>query len=97
MAWEKGKKEKLEFSLGAVVLEPGSAKKYHTGAWRTYRPVLDSTKCIKCGNCWKVCPDAAIKRTSEGIFYIDYTYCKGCLLCLTECGAKAIVKEVEEK
>ncbi|MDD5162691.1 MAG: 4Fe-4S binding protein [Candidatus ainarchaeum sp.] len=99
MAKEKKSKaeKKQELPSGAVVLEPGSAKKYHTGAWRTYRPVLHNDKCIKCGNCWKVCPDAAIKKSPEGIFYIDYTYCKGCLICVNECAVKAIVKEVEVK
>ncbi|MDD5148137.1 MAG: 4Fe-4S binding protein [Candidatus ainarchaeum sp.] len=100
MAKEKNKREKKagqKLTLGAVILEPGSTRNYHTGAWRVYRPVLDNSKCVSCSNCWKVCPDAAIKRTPEGKFYIDYTYCKGCLLCLNECGVKAIVKEVEVK
>ncbi|HLD59184.1 MAG TPA: 4Fe-4S binding protein [archaeon] len=94
---KKEKKEKQKLTLGAVVLEPGSTKKYHTGSWRMFRPVIKQDKCIKCGSCWKVCPDAAIKNLPDGRMYIDYTYCKGCMICVNECPAGAIIKEVEEK
>ncbi len=42
-----------------------------------------------CSNCWKFCPDAAIKiqnNKSE----INYDYCKGCLICKHECPRSAI-------
>ncbi len=90
-------KEKQKLPVGAVISEPGSTEKYHTGNWRAFRPVLDQSKCIKCEACWRDCPDAAIKQTPEGNFYIDYNYCKGCLICMKECPAKAITKEVEAK
>ena len=94
---EKAKKESVPLTTGAVILEPGSTKKYKTGEWRTYIPIIDQEKCIKCGKCWMVCPDAAIFKTPEGKFMINYTYCKGCLLCEKECPLKAISHKVEEK
>lgn len=93
----KNKKEKLKFNKGAVINEPGSTKKYKTGEWRTFIPKIDINKCIKCGKCWMNCPDGAIKKTKDGHFYIDYNYCKGCLICEKECPVKAITHKVEEK
>ena len=89
--------EKIILSKGAVITSPGSTKKYKTGEWRTYKPILALDKCIKCGKCWMVCPDAAIKKRVDGKFEIDYTYCKGCLLCIKECPVKAITSEMDEK
>ena len=90
------KKQKLE--QGAVILEPGSSRAYKTGDWRVFRPVVDQSKCTKCYQCWQVCPDAAIRIDEKtGAVFIDYTYCKGCLICVAQCPAKAIAKEVEKK
>ena len=89
--------EKLKFNKGAVIHEPGSTKNYKTGDWRTFIPIINKGKCIKCGKCWANCPDAAIKKSKDGSFYIDYNYCKGCLICEKECPAKAITHKVEEK
>jgi len=49
-----------EIPIGGVITEPGSAKKFKTGAWRTKKPVTDKTKCINCMRCVIFCPDAAI-------------------------------------
>jgi len=87
----------IPLNLGAVILEPGSTKKYKTGEWRTFIPMIDSTKCIKCGQCWMTCPDAAIFKAEDGSFRINYTYCKGCLLCEKVCPVKCISHKVEEK
>ena len=90
-------KEKLVFNKGAVIHEPGSTKKYKTGDWRIYKPSIDNSKCIKCGKCWMNCPDAAIRKTKDGFFEIDYDYCKGCLICEKECPVKCISHVLEEK
>jgi|GEM_PF-394755 len=83
---------------GAVIFEPGSTKKYKTGEWRTFKPTIDLARCIKCGRCWMVCPDAAInQRKEDGKFEINHDYCKGCLLCTKECPVKCIPYVVEEK
>lgn len=94
MFWLQPEKKKL--TVGAVIEEPGSTRKNKTGSWREARPVLDSAKCIKCGICWKSCPDSAIDFV-DGKFMINYDYCKGCLICANECPVKAISKAVEEK
>lgn len=93
------KKEKdPKINTGAVISEPGSSKKYKTGDWRVFRPVILQDKCIKCSICWQTCPDAAIRVDEKtGKYSIDYDYCKGCLICFHQCPAKAIKKEVEKK
>jgi len=82
---------------GAVILSPGSTKNYKTGEWRTFKPEIDQTKCIKCGQCWLNCPDAAIYKDKDGKFQVNYDYCKGCLICAKVCPVKCIAYKVEEK
>ncbi|MGE1062442.1 4Fe-4S binding protein [Megasphaera paucivorans] len=57
--------------------------------WRTFRPILDKEKCIKCQTCWIFCPEGVIDRTGDN-FEIDYDYCKGCGICANECPKNAI-------
>ncbi len=47
-------------TIGAVIFEPGNAVKNKTGGWRTFRPILDIEKCIKCEICYIFCPEPAI-------------------------------------
>ena len=63
---------------------------------RTFRPVIDHDKCIKCMRCFLLCPDGAIDK-SGGFLEVDYDYCKGCGICAHECAVKAIsiIKEVD--
>ncbi len=90
--------KKLKINPGAVITEPGSSVKYKTGDWRVFRPIIDQKKCIKCYQCWQVCPDAAIRvEEKTGKVFVDYDYCKGCLICVAQCPVKAIGKEVEKK
>lgn len=54
--------------------------------------------CLACDNCWTLCPDAAVIKTTEtasdGSHYVfDYDYCKGCGLCARECPCGFIVME----
>jgi len=84
-----------ELTRAAMITEPGSAKEFLTGDWRTKKPILDASKCINCLFCWLWCPEPAIIRTEEKIT-IDYNYCKGCGICASECPTKAI-KMVEER
>lgn len=90
------KKEKMKFSVGAVIEEAGSTVNNKTGSWRNFRPILDQKKCIKCGTCWSLCPEGAIKKKGN-MFVINYDYCKGCGICSKECPAKAIKMVLEEK
>jgi 2-oxoacid:acceptor oxidoreductase delta subunit (pyruvate/2-ketoisovalerate family) len=71
-----------------------SSRANKTGLWRTFKPVIDYEKCIKCYICWKFCPDVAI--IIDDIPKIDYDYCKGCGICANECPKKAITMEKEE-
>lgn len=70
----------------------------NNAGWRTFKPVLDSTRCVKCQTCWLICPDGVIDRTGD-VYEIDYNFCKGCGLCAAECPLRAIkmVKEGEVK
>jgi pyruvate ferredoxin oxidoreductase delta subunit len=91
------KEEEMKISIGAVITEPGSTLRCKTGAWRVFRPKLIKEKCIKCYKCWQSCPDNAIKINEKGEISIDYDYCKGCMICVKECPAKAIEREAERK
>jgi pyruvate ferredoxin oxidoreductase delta subunit len=84
-----------ELNIGLVVDEPGSAKQYKTGDWRSQRPIWDESRCIKCGVCWMFCPDCAIYQKADGYFAADYDYCKGCGICSRECWPAAIRMEEE--
>jgi pyruvate ferredoxin oxidoreductase delta subunit len=76
-----------------AVSEPVEGASGKTGSWRTYRPVVDSSKCNACGLCVLYCPEAAISEDLE----IDLRYCKGCGICANECPKKAIIMKREEQ
>jgi len=80
---------------GCVVVEPGNARSYRTGDWRSERPVWNHDRCIKCGICFIFCPEGCVKQNSEGYFEADLYYCKGCGICARECWTQAITM-VEE-
>ncbi len=84
-----------ELNIGGVIDEPGNAREYLTGDWRSQRPVWDESRCIKCGVCWMVCPDMAIYQKENGYFVANYDYSKGCGICAKECPTRAITM-VEE-
>lgn len=68
-----------------------------TGFWKTYGPVMDAEKCIKCYICWKFCPDVAISAKQGELPVFDLEHCKGCGICAHECPKDAItmVREVD--
>jgi len=61
-----------------------------TGLWRTSKPMVNESKCIKCVICWAFCPETTIIRHEDNSVSIDYEYCKGCGVCANECPTKAI-------
>ena len=83
--------------VGATISKAGNSMKNKTGGWRTYRPVMDKSKCVKCANCWMYCPDCAIKPGKDGFYEVDYNYCKGCGICASVCPAKCIAMELDRK
>ena len=103
-------KKKFSHPPGASVANPGNTTINKTGAWRTYRPSVDFSKCTGCGICTRFCPEGCIELakpdTKQPIqskspnplkAIIDYDYCKGCRICEVECPFKAISSVVEEK
>jgi len=72
---------------------PGNSVEVRTGDWRVFRPVWDMKKCVKCRQCWLMCPDAAIKWKGRPAW--DDQTCKGCLICIEVCPSKAIRAERE--
>ncbi|NMB40666.1 MAG: pyruvate ferredoxin oxidoreductase subunit gamma, partial [Firmicutes bacterium] len=79
-----------ELEPGCVVTDAGNAKTFRTGDWRSFLPVLNKERCIRCGVCWVFCPDMAYRQDREGFYVVDLDYCKGCGICAQECPVGAI-------
>ena len=87
-----------DLEIGCIVTEPGNARQYRTGDWRSERPIFDKSKCTKCGLCYIFCPEGCIEQTEDGYFEANLFYCKGCGICATECPPKAqAITMVEEE
>ena len=98
MAKTEGELTWRDLAPGCVVLEPGNARAYRTGDWKSFRPVLDKDKCLKCGICYLYCPDMAYPpQNEEGYFIADMYHCKGCGICAHECPTEAITMVEEEE
>jgi pyruvate ferredoxin oxidoreductase delta subunit len=82
-------KKWYELPVGGLIIEPGSAVKYKTGSWRTFKPVLDRSKCNDCLICWIYCPDNSILVNDGKMIGFDYDHCKGCGICAEVCPDKA--------
>jgi pyruvate ferredoxin oxidoreductase gamma subunit len=85
-----------ELLPGCVITEPGNAKAYRTGDWKSSHPVWNNQKCIKCGICYLFCPEGCIREKQDGYFEADLYYCKGCGICARECWTQAITMVEEE-
>lgn len=83
-----------------LFVDPNTTSGNETGAWRTYRPIIDATKCIACGTCTAICPESAIslKESNNKKFAIgDLKYCKSCGICAQECPVKCILMVLDKK
>ena len=85
-----------ELPIGVYIIEPGNSIKFKTGDWRVFKPVLDKENCVKCGQCYIVCPDSCYTEDEEGYFVVNYDYCKGCGVCASVCPKQAISMVLEE-
>ena len=85
----------MAIKAGSLV-DPCSTLITKTGAWRTFVPVVDHGKCIKCSLCEIYCPEGCVHQ-EEGLFVPDLAYCKGCSVCANECPRMAIKMVLEEK
>lgn len=45
--------------------------------------------CTRCDTCLVYCPEGIIRRDAPG-YEVDYTYCKGCGICVQECPRSAM-------
>ena len=97
MAKAEGELAWKDLEIGSIITEPGNAAQYKTGDWKSQRPVLDESKCNKCGLCYIFCPEGCIKQKTDGYFEIDLSYCKGCGICAAECPKTAITMVAEEE
>ena len=63
------------------------------------RRCMSCGTCFSCDNCYGVCPDNAVIKIAgaDPGYEIDYDYCKGCGICVSECpcGAIEMVPEPE--
>ena len=87
------KKGWKEIPIGGLVTEGGTAAKYNTGDWRTFKPVRDESKCIHCMFCWVYCPDSSIRVKDGKMVGFDYDHCKGCGICASVCPKECITME----
>jgi pyruvate ferredoxin oxidoreductase gamma subunit len=69
--------------------QAGFLKTKNSG-WRTYRPVVDHTKCTGCLKCYMDCPDGCIFKIENRKVAVDYDFCKGCAICASSCKFDAI-------
>jgi pyruvate ferredoxin oxidoreductase delta subunit len=103
------KKGWKEIPIGGVIINAPTSLKNKTGAWRAFRPVWDSAKCIHCFACVANCPDMCIpvkmgKKKLAGKEIDDYVrletdfdYCKGCGVCVTVCPVKCLSMKEESE
>ena len=95
MSIKKKQKSWKEIPIGGLIDKGGTAIEYKTGAWRTFKPVVDKTKCINCMMCWIYCPDSSIIPKDGTMAGFDYDHCKGCGICAKVCPVKCIKMEQE--
>ena len=50
--------------------------------------------CTACDNCYIYCPEPSISR-DDGVYTIDFDYCKGCGVCFEEC-PRGIIEMMED-
>lgn len=69
-----------------------------TGSWRTVRPEVDFSSCVKCGVCRIHCPVGVVEIRKDEVecIVIEWSTCKGCGICASVC-PKECIKMIEER
>jgi 2-oxoacid:acceptor oxidoreductase delta subunit (pyruvate/2-ketoisovalerate family) len=73
-----------------------------TGGLTESTALFEARRCMSCGNCfgcdncYGVCPDNAVIKLGPGRYEVDYDYCKGCGICVSECPCGAIEMQPEQ-
>ena len=75
---------------GGLITNAGNAEKYNTGSWKSFRPIVDESKCINCMMCAIYCPEFCIPVNNGKRGKTDLHHCKGCGICARECPVKCI-------
>ncbi len=85
------------------IAKPLTSRENKTGDWRTFKPIVDNSTCIKCAFCATYCPEACVGGVDKDdpkereFPKMDYDYCKGCGICANVCPKKSITMVQEEK
>lgn len=58
-------------------------------------PIINKTKCKKCGQCYQICPTEAIKFVEKSYPYFLRKKCISCLCCLETCPYNAITTRIK--
>ncbi|MBI1849517.1 MAG: 2-oxoacid:acceptor oxidoreductase family protein [Planctomycetes bacterium] len=76
--------------------EPAATRVRHFGeASHGLDDALEAHRCFSCGTCTRCdtclvyCPEGIVRRRGQA-YSIDYAYCKGCGVCVTECPRNAM-------
>ena len=57
------------------------------------KPIIDQSKCTKCGTCIGVCPVNVFEKTEDGVVVAKPEECIGCRACEAQCPEEAIKVE----
>ena len=80
----------------APILESATTRAHHSGeVSRGLASLSEAHRCMSCGHCTQCdtclvyCPEGIIRR-KDGSYAVDYSFCKGCGICVSECPRKAM-------
>jgi 2-oxoacid:acceptor oxidoreductase delta subunit (pyruvate/2-ketoisovalerate family) len=78
------KRKSIKTLFGPVATKISNEK---TGTWRTRRPNVNQSECVRCGICAEYCPTGvmAIKPEGDIAVVINFDNCKGCGICANLC------------
>lgn len=93
--------------VGRDIQDPESRKRSFESHTRSFTPeeaeeearrCLHCGRCTECDNCLIFCPDMSVlvRGLDRFGYEIDYDYCKGCGICVTECPRCAMAMVDEE-